>query len=75
MSHKHHHQTPWYLWPFKAIWELLTFILSVVGRIVMVVVGFALLIVGLILTVTIIASPVGIPLVLIGLLLVFRGIF
>jgi hypothetical protein len=41
----------------------------------MVVVGLALLIVGLVLTVTIIASPVGIPFVLIGLLLVFRGFF
>jgi hypothetical protein len=25
---------PWYLWPFVALWELLTFILSLTGRLV-----------------------------------------
>ncbi len=66
---------PWYLWPFVALWELLTFILSLTGRLVAAVLGLALTIVGLILTVTIIAAPVGIPLVVLGFLLMLRSIF
>ena len=44
--------TPWFLWPFETIWKLLTFILNLTGRLVAAVVGLALTIVGIILTVT-----------------------
>ena len=74
----HHHRTrrvPWYLWPFVALWDLLAFILGLTGRLVLGVLGLALMIVGLILTVTLIAAPVGIPFLIIGLLMIFRSLF
>lgn len=66
---------PWFLWPFKAIWDLLTFILGLTGRLVAAVVGLVLMIVGIVLTVTVIASFIGIPLIILGFLLMIRSIF
>lgn len=68
-------KVPLLLWPFWAIWRLLTLILGLTGRLILVLIGLALLIVGAILIVTIIAIPVGIPLAVIGFLLVLRGLF
>jgi hypothetical protein len=68
-------KVPLLLWPFWAIWRLLTFLLGLTGRLILVLIGLALLIVGAILIVTIIAIPVGIPLAVIGFLLVLRGLF
>lgn len=68
-------KTPWYVWPFAALWGLLTFILELTGRVVGAVLGLVLLIVGLLLTVLVISAPVGIPLALFGLLLMMRSFF
>jgi hypothetical protein len=68
-------QTPWYLWPFTALWNLLTWILNLTGRLLAALLGLLLMVVGLILTVTLIGAPIGIPLGIIGLLLVIRSIF
>ena len=68
-------RTPWFLWPFVALWRLLAFVLGLTGRLVLGVVGLVLMIAGLILTVTLIAAPVGIPLAVVGVLLVLRSIF
>ena len=75
MSKEKHTKTPWYLWPFVALWDLLAFILSITGRLVGALLGMALMIVGLVLTVTIIASPVGIPILIVGFLIVLRSLF
>ena len=68
-------KTPWFLWPFVALWKLLTFILGLTGRLVAAVLGLVFMIAGLILTVTLIAAPVGIPLAIVGFLLLLRSIF
>ena len=68
-------KTPWLLWPFAALWNLLTFILKLTGRLLAVLVGLALMIAGIILTVIVLAAPVGVPLFIFGLLLMIRGIF
>ncbi|NMC53668.1 MAG: hypothetical protein GYA48_08540 [Chloroflexi bacterium] len=75
MSKEKRAKTPWYLWPFVALWDLLAFILSLTGRLVGAILGMALMIVGLVLTVTIIASPVGIPILIVGFLIVLRSLF
>lgn len=67
--------TPWFLWPFEALWKLLTFILNLTGRLVAAVVGLVLTIVGIILSLTLVAAPLGIPLIIMGLLLMLRSIF
>ncbi|TEU18705.1 MAG: hypothetical protein E3J21_05320 [Anaerolineales bacterium] len=75
MSEKREKKTPWFLWPFVALWDLLAFILNLTGRLVAAVLGLVLMIVGIILTVTLIAAPVGIPLIILGFLLMLCSIF
>ncbi len=66
---------PWYLWPFAAIWKLLSVIVEMTGRLVAMVLGIVLVIVGVILSLTIVGAIVGVPLGIVGLLLFFRGMF
>ena len=66
---------PWYLWPFWAIWRLLTFIVELTGRLIAVVLGLALMVIGALVSLTVIGVVIGIPLIIIGFLLVLRGLF
>jgi len=68
-------QIPWYLWPFAALWKLLAVIVEMTGRFVAMVLGVVLIVVGVIVSLTIIGAIVGIPLAIVGLLLLLRGIF
>ncbi|MFZ5515627.1 MAG: hypothetical protein ACOY90_03255 [Candidatus Zhuqueibacterota bacterium] len=68
-------RTPWILWPFKIFADLLTAIFTMTGRLVACIIGLVLTIIGAILIFTVIAAPVGIPLVLLGVLLLVRSIF
>jgi hypothetical protein len=69
------HRVPWLLWPFVALWRLLALILGLTGRLIAVVLGVVVMILGLLATVTIVGAPVGVPLMIFGFLLVIRGIF
>ena len=73
-THVKHH-VPWYLWPFVAIWKLLAVIVELTGRLVAMILGFVLLIVGVIVSLTVVGAIVGIPLAIVGLLLFLKGIF
>ena len=66
---------PWYLWPFWAIWRLITFSVELTGRLVAVVLGLVMMIVGALVSLTVIGAVIGVPLILIGFLLVLRGFF
>lgn len=66
---------PCLLLPFWVVWRLVARVLGIVGRLAAAFIGIALMIVGLVLTATIIGAVVGIPLVLFGLLLVVRSLF
>lgn len=68
-------RTPWILWPFVAIWDLITWILKLTGRLVAAVLGLVFMIVGTILTVTVIGAVVGLPLIVFGFALMVRAIF
>ncbi len=63
------------LWPFVAVWNLITGTIRLIGRIVMLVIGMVIMIVGVLLTMTVIGAFVGIPLATLGLLLVLRSLF
>ena len=63
------------LWPFYAIWRLLTFILKVVGRLLCGILGLGLMVGGIAITLSVVAAPVGIPLAAFGFLLLIRAIF
>lgn len=66
---------PWFLWPFEALWRLLTLILKLTGRLVTIILGVVLMIVGIIISFTVIGAVVGIPLAILGFLVVLRGLF
>ncbi len=68
-------RTPWILWPFVALWRLITWILELTGRLVAAVLGFVLMVVGVLLTVTVIGAVVGLPLIIFGFMLMIRSIF
>lgn len=67
--------TPWYLWPFVALWNLIAGIVALTGRLVAVILGFALLLAGILVSLTVVGAIVGIPLAIVGFLLVLRGLF
>ncbi len=69
------HHTPWFLWPFVALWRLLAVIVEMTGRFVAMVLGIVFIVVGVIVSLTIIGAIVGIPLAVVGLLLFLRGLF
>ena len=68
-------QVPWVLWPFWAIWRLLTWIVKLTGRLIAIVLGFAMIIIGAVLSITVVLLPLGIPLIIFGFLFVMRGLF
>jgi hypothetical protein len=68
-------RTHWRLWPFVAVWQLLTWILELTGRLVAVILGLLLILVGTVLSLTVIGAVVGVPVGLFGILLVLRGLF
>ncbi len=63
------------VWPFVALWTLLTTIIRLIGRIGLWIVGMLIMIAGALLTLTIVGVVVGIPLLILGFLLVARALF
>lgn len=61
--------THWLLWPFVWLFNLITYIVTLTGRLVAGILGLALVFVGAVLTLTVVGALVGIPLGLVGLLL------
>lgn len=66
---------PLLLWPFYAIWRLLTFVVEMVGRLICALIGLALMAAGTAITITVLAAPIGIPIAAFGFLLLVRAVF
>lgn len=75
MNNRSHTYTPWILWPFRAVFELIEWILRLTGRLVAAILGLVIMIIGFVLTAIVIAAPVGLPMILFGFILMVRGIF
>ena len=75
MQPKNHTKVPLIAWPFWAIGQLVKTILSLTGRLLGVVIGFLLVVVGFLISLTVVGAVVGIPLAGLGILLVIRGLF
>ena len=75
MSDSSSNGVPILLWPFYAIWRFLTFVLEMIGRLLCALLGIGLMVGGVVITLSIIGAPVGIPLASIGFLLLVRAIF
>ncbi len=68
-------RTHWIFWPFVALWKLLAGLIGLTGRLVAVVLGAVLMLVGGIVSLTVVGAVIGIPLAVLGLLIVLRGLF
>ena len=68
-------QIPWLLWPFYAMWRLLTFILGLIGRLLSALLGIGLMVAGVTITLSVVGAPLGIPLTALGFLLLVRALF
>jgi hypothetical protein len=66
---------PWLLRPFIWIWNFIAYIVGLTGRLVAVILGLALMLAGALLTITVVGAIVGIPLIIIGILLIVRGLW
>ena len=67
--------TPWYLWPFVALWDLVTWIFRLTGRVLAIILGLVLMAVGVLISLTIVGAIIGVPLAILGFLLALRGLF
>jgi hypothetical protein len=75
MAELEERRIPWFLWPFWALWRLLTLILGATGRLVAGLIGIALMVVGVLVSLTLVGAPIGIPLAALGFLLLLRAFF
>ena len=72
MSHSH---KPAYMWPAVALVRVVAVTLEWTGRLVALVLGGVFVLIGALLTATVLGAVIGLPLMAIGLLLVARGLF
>lgn len=72
---RHEERVPWFLWPFWLIWRLVAFVIEMTGRLVGLILGTLFIVVGVIISLTIVGAVLGIPLALFGLLLMARSLF
>ncbi len=68
-------RVPLLLWPFWAIWRLIIAIIEITGRLVGAIIGLVLMIVGVVVSLTVVGAIVGIPLIIFGFLLILRSLF
>ena len=66
---------PWLLWPFYAMWKVLTLILNITGRILCALLGIGLMACGVAVSLSVVGAPIGIPLAAFGFLLAVRALF
>jgi hypothetical protein len=75
MSRKEKKEIFWLWLPFVALWKFLALIIEMTGRLVAGILGCVLMLVGFILTLTVVGAIVGLPMLLIGFLMLIRSIF
>lgn len=68
-------KTPLLLLPLVWLWRLLGFVIVLTGRIVCALLGLALMVAGVALAMSVIGAPAGIPLSVLGFLLLVRALF
>lgn len=75
MPDNHERRIPWILWPFYAIWRIVSFVFELTGRIICALIGLALMAVGVAISISIVAAAIGIPMAAFGFLLLVRALF
>jgi hypothetical protein len=72
---QHEAHVPWFLWPFWAILRLVGFVIELTGRLVGLILGAVFLVVGVLVSLTVVGAIIGVPLALFGLMLMARCLF
>lgn len=68
-------RVPLLLWPFWLIWKLVIFIIEFTGRVAGAVLGLVLMIIGIVVSLTVVGAIIGIPLIIFGFMLILRCLF
>lgn len=63
------------LLPFRGLWELIGLVIKLAGRLIAAVLGFALMVAGAVLCVTVVGTVIGLPLIALGFAMIIRGFF
>ena len=74
-ANTNHKYVPWYLWPIYLPLKIAFFIISLCGRFVGLILAVILILLGKLLTATIIGAIIGLPMLLIGIALGFNCLF
>lgn len=72
---KNNKRVHWLLYPFWLIWSLVIWIIEATGRLIGAILGLVLMIVGVVLSLTVVGAIVGIPLIIFGFMLTVRSLF
>ena len=75
MSESDDKDIPILLWPFYAVWWLLTFVFELIGRLLCALLGIGMMVAGVTITLSVVGAPLGIPLAALGFLLLVRALF
>jgi hypothetical protein len=65
----------WIFRPLIALWKLLAGLIALTGRLTAVIIGAALMLIGGLVSLTVVGAVIGIPLAFLGLLIILRGLF
>ena len=66
---------PILLWPFYAVWRVVSFVFELIGRILSAIIGIGFMFAGVAITLSVVGAPLGIPLAALGFLLLVRSLF
>lgn len=75
MSSSIYQRTPVVLWPIVLVWKLITGLVELTGILIALLVGFAFMMIGVALCLTVIGSVIGVPLLFLGILITLRAIY
>ena len=62
-------------WPFRMVWSLVGIIFLGIGKLLSMILGLILAVVGVALSCTIVGAIIGVPLVVLGVSMFFRSLF
>ncbi len=68
-------RVPLLLWPFYALMQLVIWILKMTGRLLGFILGIVFVVVGVLLSMTLIGAIFGVPLAILGVMLAFKSLF
>ena len=66
---------PLLLWPFYAVWKLLSLVLELTGRLLCALLGIVMMVLGVTVSLSVVGAVIGIPLAAFGFLLTVRALF